>query len=181
MLVFLITCSDSFAPSLDVALSLGASVGRLLTTHAYEKHSQLCFTLTPTTPRHRVPMHCNQRKVTSPTRHQHGGKFAKKHECKIKLTFQTSSFSAALHFTRELVFGILAILGCIMVQCLILAFILLSKAQVRFVLLQAQMLRQLYGRPSASEQRPSADGNRPTKKATNVKGDSQLHVRIEHH
>ncbi|GAB7334500.1 hypothetical protein MBLNU13_g06490t1 [Cladosporium sp. NU13] len=80
-----------------------------------------------------------------------------------------SSLSAALYFTRELAFGVLAILGCILVQCLILAFILLPKAQIRFVFLQAQMLRQLYERPSDSEQRPSADGNRSTKKATNAK------------
>ena len=126
-------------------------------------------------------MHFNQRKVTSSTRHQHGGKFANNHECKIKLTSQAFSFSAALHFTRELAFGVLAMLGCIVVQCLILAFIVLWKAQIQFVFLQAQMMRRLYGRPSGSEQRPSSDDNRPATKATNVKGNLQLHIRIDSH
>jgi hypothetical protein len=98
--------------------------------------------------------------------------FANNHSCETKLTFQASSFSAALNFTKELAFGVLAILGCIVVQCLILAFILVSAAQIRFVFLQARMLRQLYGQPS--EKRPSADGQKTKKEAGSVKGDFTL-------
>ena len=105
--------------------------------------------------------------------------FANNHGCETKLTFQASSFSAALRFTRELAFGVLAILGCIVVKCLILAFILLAGAQVRFVFRQAQMLRQLYGRHELSEKHPSADGQKATKQAGSVKGTSHLHVRVE--
>lgn len=119
-------------------------------------------------------MHFNQLEAKSAARHQHGGKFANKHGCTTKLTFQASSFYAALHFTKELAFGILAILGCIVVQCLILTFLLLSKAQIRFVFLQAQMLRRLYGRPS--EKRPWAEKRKAAKKAATVKGNSHLHL-----
>lgn len=119
-------------------------------------------------------MHFNQHEVTSAARHQYGGKFANKHGCETKLTSQASSFSAALSFTKELAFGVLAILGCIVVQCLILTFLLLSKAQIRFVFLQAQMLRRLYGRPS--EKRSWADRRKAANKTTNVKGNSHLHL-----
>jgi hypothetical protein len=124
-------------------------------------------------------MYSNQRKAISATRQQHGGTFASKREYKTKLTFQASSFSAALHFTKQLAFGALAIVGCIVVQCLILAFIFLSKAQIRFVLLQAQLLRQMYGRPIDSEKRPSAAEEKATKKATAVEGKSHLHIRVD--
>jgi len=60
------------------------------------------------------------------------------------------------------------------VQCLILAFIFLAGAQVRFVFRQAQMLRQLYGQHEPSERRPSAGGQKATKKAGSVKGDFTL-------
>ena len=120
-------------------------------------------------------MHFNQHGVTSAVRHQYGGKFANKHGCETKLTSQASSFYAALHFTKELAFGVLAILGCIVVQCLVLTFLLLSKAQIRFVFLQAQMLRQLYGR--SSEKRPGADKRKAARKTTIVKGNSHKHIR----
>lgn len=120
-------------------------------------------------------MHFDQRKLTSPTRHQHGGKSAKTHGREITLTFQASSFSAALHFTKQLAFGVLAILGCIVVQCLILELILLSKAQIRFVLLQAQMLGQLYERPIDIEKRPSVAEKKATKKGTAVERKSNMH------
>ena len=68
-----------------------------------------------------------------------------------------------------------------MVQCLILAFILLSKAQIRFVFLQAQMLRQLYERPIDLEKRPSAAEENATRKATTTKGNSPLHIRVDSH
>ena len=120
-------------------------------------------------------MYFNQRKVTSVAQHQHGGKFANTHGRETKLTFQASSFSVALHFTKQLLFGVLAILGCIVVQCLILELILLSKAQIRFVLLQAQMLGQLYERPIDIEKRPSVAEKKATKKATAVERKSNMH------
>ena len=124
-------------------------------------------------------MYFNQRKVTSVAQHQHGGKFANTHGRETKLTSQASSFSVALHFTKQLACGVLAVLGCIVVQCLILAFILLSKAQIRFVLLQAQMLRQLYGLSIDSEKRPSAAEKKATKKATAPEGKSHLHIGVD--
>lgn len=124
-------------------------------------------------------MYFNQRKVTSAARHQHGGRLANTHGRETQLTFQASSFSVALHFTKQLACGVLAVLGCIVVQCLILAFILLSKAQIRFVLLQAQMLRQLYGLSIDSEKRPSAADKKATKKATAPDGKSHLHIGVD--
>jgi hypothetical protein len=126
-------------------------------------------------------MHIDRRNVTSAAIHQHGCKFPNKHGCETKLTLQALSFSAALHFTKQLAFGVLAILGCIAVQCLILSFIFLLEAQIRYVLLQAQMLRRLYGHPSDSEQRPSADEEKSPKKTANVKGNSHLHILVEYH
>ena len=100
------------------------------------------------------------------------------HGCRASLTSQAFTFSEALHFTKQLAFGVLAILGCIVVQCLILAFIFLAKAQIRFVWIQAHLLRQLYGHFSDTEQRPSAEEKKSEKKATTVRGNSHLHDRV---
>ena len=54
------------------------------------------------------------------------------------------SFSHALRLTRELVCGILAVLGCVAVQCLIVSWILVSIVQINFVLLQARLLCLVY-------------------------------------
>jgi hypothetical protein len=105
----------------------------------------------------------------------------KKHDDLTRLTFQAFSVCAALHFTKQLAFGVLAILGCIVVQCLILSFIFLIEAHIRYVLLQAQMLRRLYGRPGDSEQRPSAGEKKATSNATSIKGNSHLQICVEHH
>jgi hypothetical protein len=72
-----------------------------------------------------------------------------------QLTLQTFSFSLALQFTRELAFGVLAIAGCVVVQCLILFWILLAKLQLHFVLVQERMLREVY--EQTNESLPSAD------------------------
>jgi len=93
--------------------------------------------------------------------------------CEIQLTSQTSSFSRAFHFAREIAFGVLAILGCIFVQCLILTWLLFTKVQIRLVLLQAKLLRRMYLR--TSEKRPLTDG----KKVPNIIGDSDPYICID--
>lgn len=57
----------------------------------------------------------------------------------------TNSFRTALFLIKELIFGILAVGGCLITQCLIIAWLAVSKAQINFVLLQARMLRRIYG------------------------------------
>jgi hypothetical protein len=56
---------------------------------------------------------------------------------------------------------VLAIAGCVVVQCLILFWILLAKVQIYFVLVQERMLRQVY--EQTNESHPSADEQRTTK------------------
>lgn len=56
----------------------------------------------------------------------------------------TDSFLTGLTLIKELIFGILAVGGCLITQCLIIAWLAVSKAQINFVLLQARMLRRIY-------------------------------------
>jgi hypothetical protein len=60
---------------------------------------------------------------------------------------------------------VLAIAGCVVVQCLILFWILLAKVQIHFVLVQERMLRQVY--EQTNESHPSSDEKRTTKTESN--------------
>ena len=178
--VYPITCPDSFAPALNLAYALGAAAERLLRPRRSHKGAHFFASHALLTLQHCLPTQFRRRKATSARRHQHqyGCKFANQPAHGIKLTIQATSFSAALRFTRELAFGVIAILGCIVIQCLILAWLSLASSQITLVLLQAKMLRRVYQLPSEKqpsvEKRPSIDTNQATEKAKNIRGNSNL-------
>ncbi|KAM0714864.1 hypothetical protein Q7P37_009328 [Cladosporium fusiforme] len=57
-----------------------------------------------------------------------------------------TSFAIALRLAKELAFGVLAVGGCLLVQCLLLTWLVLHRVQISFLLLQARMLNHIYGR-----------------------------------
>lgn len=58
-------------------------------------------------------------------------------------TTRTFSFSVGLEMVKELIFGVLAVSGCLMVQCLLIAWLALSRVQIQFLLLQARMITRV--------------------------------------
>lgn len=96
-------------------------------------------------------------------------------------TSQTLAFSRAWRYTQELAFGVLAVIGCVIVQCLLVAWLLFCIVQTDFVLLQARLLCQVYGGtiedvPSAKAKKAAAketetvpSGSRPPSSATTTK------------
>jgi hypothetical protein len=63
----------------------------------------------------------------------------------LQLTVQTPILSRGILFTTHFAFGILALVGCLVIQCLLVTWFALLAAQVKSMNLQARMFEYVYG------------------------------------